>query len=510
MKLSVLILMLIAQCATADSLVSYTDFFCNNNLSGTSNLWAGSTSTASPVYQAANGNWNGTSIYTPTDGSTPANTVSAGMWASVFLDGSIVAVYVARVTTVAAGVNGAITLSTGASAGTAPTSGGTGRSIAVGGCWHGPGTGDQLGGQGGTTNSFPIGFFAQTLTNSSQFAPRCNFKGGTTYSITNVMIQNNTGPMIFEGYTTSVGDGGKATFDGGTTGTSFSLLRIDAGKCSYIDLIFNHNGNSGASCIVTNGAGGNQFYKGCVFANGMGSGYHGGLAFQTLVECEACTNNQSNTSGFAGFRDAGSESCFIRCKSHDNSGNNTVGFQTGESVLIDCISTGNGSHGLNSSSTSWLTVKNCDFRGNSGSAINLSSATVGGILYIENTDLFKSTANGIAATGTSAREGAITYYVSGTGTEQNTSGDLANNIQGNKLNALFINHGISFPSNLTPWVDPANGNFTLSQNTTNRATGAGVFTEFTLNSPTNTVSYPDIGAAQAASTNGGFAAGYAQ
>src|ERR1051326_728440 len=115
--------------------MAYTEFYCNASTGSNTN---GGSSTGGVKYNSTNGNWNGSTTFTPTDGSTPANTVSVGDFASIYLDGATQAVRISRVTNVAAGVNGVITVSNSAGSGTNPTSGATGRSIKVGGEWAGP------------------------------------------------------------------------------------------------------------------------------------------------------------------------------------------------------------------------------------------------------------------------------------------------------------------------------------------------------------------------------------
>lgn len=114
------------------SLGTYTQFYAQ---SGGSVMNGGSDNGNSAAYTSTNGNWDGTSIFTPTDSSTPASSVTVGQFASVYVDGATTPVYFARVTAVAAGVNGAITLSTTSKSGAAPSSSATGRSIKVGGAW---------------------------------------------------------------------------------------------------------------------------------------------------------------------------------------------------------------------------------------------------------------------------------------------------------------------------------------------------------------------------------------
>lgn len=64
-----------------------------------------------------------------------------------------------------------------------------------------------------------------------------------------------------------------------------------------------------------------------------------------------------------------------------------------------------------------------------------------------------------------------------------------------------ITNTLTYTANETPWVDPTNGNFTEKSTALTKARGSGVFQQRFVNSPTNTVSYPDIGAAQYPSTN---------
>lgn len=110
---------------------------------GGSFLNSGSTTSNSAAYTSTNGNWSTvTNQFIPTDGSTPASTVNVGDYASIYLDAAAAAVCIVRVTAVAAGVNGAITVSSTIKAGTVPVTGTTGRSINVGGAQKIPTTGD--------------------------------------------------------------------------------------------------------------------------------------------------------------------------------------------------------------------------------------------------------------------------------------------------------------------------------------------------------------------------------
>ncbi len=117
--------------------MAYTEFYCQTT---GDNLNAGSTTANGAVYTGV-GDSDGTSVFTPSDGSTPASTVSVGDFASVYVTaGATVAVFIGRVTIVAAGVNGAITVSTSAKSGTFPAASSGAHTITckTGGAWKGP------------------------------------------------------------------------------------------------------------------------------------------------------------------------------------------------------------------------------------------------------------------------------------------------------------------------------------------------------------------------------------
>ncbi len=92
----------------------------NFYVGGGSNLNAGSTIGTSPVYSSTSGNFDGTSVYTPTDGQTTSSLVATGDWVAVFPSAASVTPCIAQVVTVGAGVNGTITVSTTIKFGTLP------------------------------------------------------------------------------------------------------------------------------------------------------------------------------------------------------------------------------------------------------------------------------------------------------------------------------------------------------------------------------------------------------
>lgn len=478
------LLTLLLSVSLAAGATTFTEFYVQTT---GSNLNAGSTTGDNAVYTATNGNWDGTSIYIPTDGSNPSGTVSVGDWASVYLDAATVAVYVARVTTVTNAVNGGIILDTSAKGGTAPASGGTGRTIKVGGAWKGP----------NAAESFPFGFVTATMTNLNSgvaqgFVPRVNIKGGTTYNITAAMIHANNGPVRFQGYTSSVGDSGKATIDGGTSGISYILLTVSAANTDIADLIFANNGASGSAVGISSTGVENCFIRDVVH-DVRGSGFN--LAVVSMaMECEAylCNKNGATAHGFAVTTIGGT---LLRCVSHDNAGANTDGFNLGAGTVMErCIADSNGRNGATFTGVTQMFFNGCDFYNNTGSGIDLSGASAT-VAIIQNSNFIKNGAFGINSSGSPIRNGQIVNCGFGTGTQTNTSGSIA------AVGGMNETGTVNYASNVTPWVDPANGDFRINLSTAEGA-GRGAFTE-TQASYTGTIAYPDIGAAQHLESAGG-------
>lgn len=447
---------------------TYTEFYCDP-VNG-SNLNAGSTPTT-PVYNGV-GDSDGTSVFTPSDGSTPANTISNGMWASIYVTaGATVTVFVGRITNVAAGVNGAITVSTTAKAGTIPANSAGAHTISciVGGPFKGP---------NGAT-AFPFGFAVGTMTDAAGDFPRVNFLVGT-YSITAAMTQNGAGPVAFQGYTSSPGDLGRATIDGGTSGVSYVLLTVSGAQNFLRDLIFQNNGASGSAAGVTasttrvtwervtvNSVRGNGF------ANSGGGGQY--------LECEAYSCNQSNTTLTGGFASAANGNTYERCLSHDNSGSANVGFQTANTAFyINCIADTNGLTGfqITGGNSSSVLLERCTAYGNGGAGVLASANNCE--LIAENCILANNTTFGVNSSGTNNYARLINC-----GFFSNTSGQT-----GGVVDATGT---ITFSSQ--PMTDPANGDFSVLI-TAAMNVGRGSFTQNPGIYTKTTTSYPDVGAVQ--------------
>jgi hypothetical protein len=464
-----------------------TEFCCR---SGGSNLNAGTRTgnstepgtTADFTY--ASGNWvQGTGVFTVASGNPSSDGVAVGDFASVYADGSTVTGFVGRVTARDATT---ITVSLTAKSGTAPTDGTGNRTLKIGGAWQGP----------NGTSSFPFGFIENTLSNSSGHSPRVNFKNAANYDITAAMTHANAGPVYFQGYTTAYNDGGKATIDGGTSGASYTLLTNNGSGNIYEDLIFCNNGATGTApgfsytqtCFITR----------CVVHSVRGHGFTGGAI---LTSCEAYSCNQANSGSSGGF--ISTNSVYVRCIAYNNTGGNSSGFVTSIAAstsnrFFNCIAVGNGLHGFAIKGRADTQVLyNCDAYDNDGDGINCDVATSsGGNCLISNCNLVKNGGYGINdAEATLLHSIQINNCGFGSGTMANTSGDT--NV------ALFgqVEGSVTYGADLTPWVDPDNGDFRITLSAAKNA-GRGSFTQ-TASGQAGTIGYPDIGAAQHLDSGGG-------
>ncbi len=331
------------------------------------------------------------------------------------------------------------------------------------------------------------------LKDGSADAPRINIKNDGTYAIT-LSITLTAGPYVIQGYSSSPGDGGRATFDGGT-----SLINLinDNGSGSLViaDLILQNNGASS----TTDGLfiqGTHSLLLRCVVNNVRGSGFNV-AADNLILECEAYTCNKSNTAGSGGFLIA--SNCWIsNCVSHDNTGSNNDGFISATGAINNtferCISDSNGRNGFTTQpSNEWIVLDQCDAYNNGTDGYTNLNTTVASQVVIKNCNFIKNGGWGINSTITSGRwRGYIMNCGFGSGSQANSSGTT------NKTDSIAILNSVTYASGVTPWVDPVNGNFSINLLAAIGA-GRGLFTQ-TATSYGGTVGYPDIGAAQSNST----------
>jgi hypothetical protein len=428
-----------------------------------------------------------TGVFTVASGDPVADGVAVGDFASVYADGASVTTLVGRVT---ARTTTTITVSTTAKSGTT-TDGTSNRTLKIGGAWQGP----------NGTSGFPFGFILNTTTNSTGERPRVNFKNDATYTITAAITHNlvNGDYVTFQGYTTSYADGGRFVIDGGTSGASYVLLTV-GGAAQWVlieDLELCNNGATGSA----DGATLNAQLNRVVCHNVRGSGLVCGSNSAIWEECEAYSCNQSNTANKGGFAYGGTMNAFVRCFAHDNTGSNTRGFYVNGTVqlMLGCIAESNGSHGIDIAGTTaaQIQITQCDAYNNGGDGIRITGS---GVMHVQisNCNFLKNGGYGANLSGGN-RHGHLWSNGFGAGTQANTSGTI-------NYPTLWMGETsgtVTYASDVTPWTDPANGDFRINLAAAQGA-GRGSFLQ-TQSGHDGTVGYPDIGAAQSqASGSGGI------
>ncbi len=467
--------------------MAFTDFCCR---SGGSNLNAGTRTGSSTEpgtgadFTYASGTWvAATGVFTLASGNPVTDGVAIGDFVSVYPDAATVAVFIGRVTLV---TSLAITVSLTAKAGTAPVDGTTNTTLKVGGAWKGP----------NAASGFPFGVIQSTISNVAADAPRINLKNDAQYNITAAMTHSNAGPITWQGYTSSYGDLGRATIDGGTSGASYILLTPSGTDNNHVDLIFSHNGATGQAAGINIGAQRVGWYR-CVVANLRGTGWSDGQNAGVYVECEGYNCNIANVNGLAAFVLAGTATV-LRCIAHDQVGGNNDGFIVQVMIcLVTCISETNGRAGFNfTAGSTGGSLVNCDAYNNGSDGVKFSAASGTSTYYLENCNLVKNGGYGVNGSGSGVEHGLITNCGFGAGTQVNGSG------QTNALSSMVVQGSVTYPIDVTPWVDPANGDFRISLAQA-KGTGRGTFTE-TAASYAGTMGRPDIGSAQHLETFLGF------
>lgn len=409
-----------------------------------SNLNAGSTPANGATYSAA-GDSDGVSVFTPSDGSTPAGSVNVGDVGSVFMTaGATVATFIGRVTAVAAGVNGAITFSITAKVGTFPAASAGAHTIScrVGGAWAGP-AGAVI---------FPIGFIAGTLTDAGGNTPRVTFLG--TFLPTVVMAHAAAGPVQFEGATATPGDGGRAIFDGGEPAASFNILTNSGANNTFENLTFQRNGSTGtgAAVGVLNTGSGTTFRR-VIFNTIRSAGLTlgGGLA----VECEFYACNVGNTVNQGGLTINSASGVARRCYSRSNVGSNNSGYQLNSTggVLEHCIADGC-QVGANLIGGGPYNLVHFDSYNNVSHGIQIGNTNVNCTFYVENGAHCNNGGTNIIGVGSGTKSGWVYNVAHGSGT-------AASAAQTAGLGTTKVIGGITLPANQTPWNAPATGDFRI-------------------------------------------------
>lgn len=441
--------------------MSFTDFYCDpvngSNLNGGSDSGSPSMSDT-----AGTGSWtSSTNVYisVATNGS-----VTVGQFMSLYQSGATIPAYVARITAVTGGGGSAwtITLSSTAISGAKPTTGST-FLAQVGGTWQGP-TGSIAWPFGGATTGI-----LSTLTNSSSNLPRVNLLNTALYSISSGITHSN-GSCTFQGYASTVGDGGKWCLDAG--GNAIIPMTLSGQRCTFADFIIQNNGSSGTNAGLFINTTRVNILRGIVRGiRGVGVSSNGSSTVVTEVEAYAC--NIANTTGSAGVLDNSAGSIYVRCFSHDNAGNKNNGFAivAAGAQFIDCVSANNGNCGFYNPNNTSMTCLNCDAynNGSDGFLENSSSCS-----HYENCNAVANQGYGFNFVGA-----ALPILINcgvGTGSAANVSGKSNIPATCGVIGIGGTGGIISYSSGAQPWSAPVNGNFNISLAAAEN-TGRGNFTQ---------------------------------
>lgn len=446
---------------------------------GASNMNAGDKLTA-PVtttggtYTQGGGAGGGTSDLFVAASGTPFSGAVAGDYVSIYTDAATTPAFIGRISTKNSSTS--IDIDSTKSSGTRPASV-AGKTATLGGAWLGP-TGAV---------GHPFGFITAAATDGSGNTPRVNGVG--TSNITAAMTHGNNGPIRFEGMTASAGDGGRWTIDGGTSGTSYAPLTVSGTDISLVRLTLQNNGATGSATGLSL-SGIEAHLEQVVIHAIRGFGADVGSQSATLVECEFYACNTSSTSAISAVRLNATDVTLIRCVVHDNTGVNGTGLliaSSASATVIGLIADTNGAVGISVAALTAVRLIGCDCYNNTSDGIQLSN-TGTGVYYLENCNLVKNGGWGINGTGSGARVGSVVNCGFGSGTQVNTSGTTTG------LKSIVESGSVTYASGVTPWVDPANGDFRINLAAAKGA-GRGSFTQ-TAASYAGAVAYPDIGAAQ--------------
>ncbi len=455
--------------------MAYTEFYCDP-VNG-SNLNAGSTTASAAAYSATNGGWDsGTGVFTPASGD-PSASVTAGDFAAVYVDGATSAAYYARVASV---TSTTITLSTTAKSGTVPTTAASGISIKVGGAWKGP-TGTQ---------ARPFDVIDSNLTNASAHQPRVNFLNTANYNISAGITHSKDG-VVFEGYTTTPGDGGMCHIDANSAATTQPLIVTGAGNM-FIGIEASNSGNTAtggsAHGITLSGARNLAWHCSAHTVNQNGWSLATG---NILVECEAYDFLKGTPASGTGFSASGNNIFHIRCIAHDSAKVNASGYSSvsasGSQAWRDCIADTVHSDGFSVTNTLYTSFRGCEAYNCGGDGFDIGNAS-DALYVIENCNAVKNTGWGVNCSGAGGRNGAMINCGFGSGTQVNGSGASTG------LKGMQEIGTVTYASGVTPWNAPTTGDFKIALAAAKNA-GRGSFTQI-QSGYTGLVSYPDIGAAQ--------------
>ncbi len=335
-----------------------------------SNLNAGSTcsdvggGSNSAVYTSQGGNFDGTSLFTPTDGQTTSTKVAIGDWVALCNTGDAQARCIVKVSNVAAGLDGAITVDVATRYGTVPTVNSGSRECRA----------------GGSLASWGITATNGAMNTGSILQPtRINVKAGTYANTTTARTLAQSGaatlPLWWRGYLSTPGD--QDTNNVAVAGTDIpdftfttAQLTISATTITFSAISFT-SAQTGSTTGSVNLSGSVQLFYGCQFtstganANSMACNSSAGGSPKTFERCKFT----ANAAATAALRNA-----------------------SGNMNISDCVMTG----GITNYTAATGTAGNfnqCVFDSAAGDALGITGGS--GSLILTNCSIYAPTGNGV-------------------------------------------------------------------------------------------------------------------
>ena len=334
---------------------------------------------------------------------------------------------------------------------------------------------------------------SNSLVNTSSDPARYNFKNDAQYDITATITHpvSYVGEIALEGYGTTYGDGGVAVIDGGTTGASYILFTVSGSRWWRLaNFHFKNNGATGSANGVVISSVNSQIN--CVtVSNVRGNGIVLGT-LSRLYRCSFFECNQSNTAAFGGLNtSSASNVVLLNCMFHHNTFAGAIGDNVSVLTAVNCVFSDQTYGIYTSSNNASMMIANCDFYNNTYGIYATNSAY--GPVQIINCNFVKNTTNDCIRTSSTRYLWQMINCAFGSGTMA-SSGGISSNCNAEQIGS------ITYAANVTPWVDPANGDFRINLAAA-KAAGIGAFTQ-RKSGYTGTIAYPDIGAAQSAASGG--------
>lgn len=479
--------------------MAFTEFYVQPT---GSNLNAGSTTSNTAAFTYAAGTFvQSTRVFTVGSGNPQSDGVTVGMFVAVYTTSGAtqpgVVGRVDQVTTTT--IRFAATDIAGAVANVSEAAGAA--TLKVGGAWAGP----------SGTVGFPFNFIVGTLINAAGDPTKCYIKGGTTYEIT-AGITHSLNGVIFEGYTTTPGDGGmwKLGGDSASPTAPYTMFTLSGAGNKVFRMWCNDNGGTTGGQAVGNNAmfditGNGNLVQFCWFSDSYRVGCRNGGAGSLVMDCHAHSCNRDDASGFGAFHSTATGD-MTRCISSGNlAGTDSCGFSASANddrvIAYDrCISIGNAGNGFEfTGSDHTIKMSRCISLNNAENGIEFNASTVTtSCLVIEDSVIYGSGLFGIR-NASAIRTGPI---VRNCAFGDNDSGDTSN------VPASFIIDKISLGAQ--PFEDAVNGDLRPNTAPTGgellKAAGFGSFfiNAAWLTDGASTEGFPDVGAVQ---TEGGGGAG---